>query len=127
MPPILGLCKAAVDDKLFHEFEDDNLFTNGEDGERTCYEYCEPYEGVVGYVGFDLDLMNKKCICYFEDSTTFPTNPPAGSATTMSSDPGSAQQRVTWTGTQAPNGQFAKCVIYTKFSSAVEQIIKCLL
>ena len=90
MPPILGWCKAAVDDKLFHEFEDDNLFTNGEDGERTCYEYCEPYEGVVGYVGFALDLPNKKCVCYFEYSTTFPTNPPAGSATTMSSDPGSA-------------------------------------
>lgn len=95
--PEAGLCVAAADDKLFHEFEEGDLFINGEDGERTCYEYCEPYEGVDddGYVGFGLDLLAKKCICYFQDSTTFPSTtfppiPPTGSATTMSSDPGSA-------------------------------------
>ncbi|EJK44911.1 hypothetical protein THAOC_36513 [Thalassiosira oceanica] len=70
------------------QFYEEGLFTDDEDGERVCYEYCEPFEVLSGYLGFSWKDPDNgaKCVCYFETAGQLPDSSsspalPAGSTT----------------------------------------------
>jgi len=74
-----GSCvNAANPNKIPEKIQKNNLFDNDDDGVRVCYEYCLPFEKVLGYVGMMVQKASStaSCACFFDEGTIKPERDP---------------------------------------------------